>query len=172
MDKARREAGRNPMPSMLIADSKTIQNADCAEEKGYDGGKKKSGAKLHIGVDVMGLPYAHIITTANVGDRAGAIEMFSLPGFSLPTLKTVLCDGGYAGEDFAKEILALTGAAVEVAKRSELHTFKVIPKRWIVGRTFGWLDKCRRLWKNCERKLENTLNMVKFAFVSLLLRRY
>ena len=128
--------------------------------------------KIHIGVDILGLPYANIVTTANVTDRNGAIEMFSQPSFSLPTLKALLCDGGYTGEDFANKILELTGASVTIAKRSELHTFAVIPKRWIVERTFGWLDKCRRLWKNCERKIENTLNMIKLAFVSLLLRRY
>ena len=128
--------------------------------------------KLHIAVDVLGLPYSSIATTANVTDRNGAIEMFSLPNFYLPTLKAILCDGGYTGEAFAERIYELTGAKVEVVKRSELHTFAVIPKRWIVERTFGWLDKCRRLWKNCERKLENTLNMLKFAFVSLLLKRY
>ena len=118
------------------------------------------------------MPYASMVTTANVTDRKGAIEMFSQPGFSLPTFKTLLCDGGYTGDDFAKRIRELTGAEVQVVKRSELHTFAVLPKRWIVERTFGWLDKCRRLWKNCERKLENTLNMVKFAFISLLLKRY
>jgi len=134
--------------------------------------KKKTGVKIHIGVDILGLPYANIITTANVTDRNGAIEMFSQPSFSLPTLKTVLCDGGYTGKNFADAIRELTGAEVQVAKRSELHTFAVIPKRWIVERTFGWLDKCRRLWKNCERKLENTLNMFKLAIVSLLLKRF
>jgi transposase len=123
-------------------------------------------------VDILGLPYASIVTTANVTDRNGAIEMFSQPLFSLPTLKAILCDGGYSGENFADKINELTGARVEIAKRSEIHTFAVIPKRWVVERTFGWLDKCRRLWKNCERKIENTLNMVKFAFVSLMLKRY
>ena len=135
-------------------------------------GVKKTGVKIHIGVDVLGLPYAAIVTTANVTDRNGAIEMFSSPDFiNISTLKTVLCDGGYTGECFAAEIKRITGAKVEVAKRSELHTFAVMPKRWIVERTFGWLDKCRRLWKNCERLIDNTLNMVKLAFVSLLLRR-
>jgi transposase len=128
--------------------------------------------KIHIGVDVLGLPYANIVTTANVTDRNGAIEMFSQKDFSLPTLKAVLCDGGYTGENFAERIRELTGAEVQIAKRSQLHTFVVLPKRWVVERTFGWLDKCRTLWKNCERKLENTLNMVKFAFVSLLLKRF
>jgi len=117
------------------------------------------------------LPYAIYATTANITDRNGAVEMFSQPYFCLPTLMKVLCDGGYTGQDFADRIKALTGAEVEVAKRSELHKFAVIPKRWIVERSFGWLDKCRRLWKNCERFIETTLNMVKLAFVSILLKR-
>ena len=69
-------------------------------------------------------------------------------------------------------VKGLIGANVEAAKRSELHTFAVIPKRWIVERSFGWLDKCRRLWKNCERKIENTLYMVKLAFIRVLLKRF
>ena len=108
-----------------------------------------------------------------MSDRDGAVEMFSQADFhKIPTLKKVLCDGGYTGEAFATKIKALTGADVEIAKRSELHKFVVMPKRWIVERSFGWLDKCRRLWKNCERLIETTFNMVKLAFVSLLLKRY
>jgi len=60
------------------------------------------------------------------------------------------------------------GCGVIVAKRSELHTFKIIPKRWVVERSFAWLEKCRRLWKNCERKLNTSLNMVALAFIALL----
>ena len=118
------------------------------------------------------MPYGVSVTTANVTDRNEAIEMFSQTELSLPTLKKVLCDGGYTGEEFASRIKELTGADVEIAKRSELHKFVVMPKRWIVERSFGWLDKCRRLWKNCERLLETTLNMVKLAFVSVILKRY
>jgi transposase len=99
--------------------------------------------------------------------------MFSQSSFhNVPTLEKILCDGGYTGEIFATKIKELTGAEVEIAKRSELHKFVVLPKRWIVERSFGWLDKCRRLWKNCERLIETTLSMVKLAFVSLLLKRY
>jgi transposase len=65
----------------------------------------------------------------------------------------------------------IAGAVVEVVKRNELHTFEVLPKRWIVERSFSWLEKCRRLWKNCERLLNNSLQMVNLAFLSLLLRR-
>lgn len=128
--------------------------------------------KLHIAVDILGLPYAMWVTTANISDIKGGIEMFSQPGFyAFSSVETALCDGTYEGKNFANAINELIGAKVEIAKRSELHTFAVIPKRWIVERSFAWLDKCRRLWKNCEHKLENTLNMVKLAFVGMLLRR-
>ncbi|WP_215217685.1 transposase, partial [Candidatus Rhabdochlamydia sp. W815] len=60
---------------------------------------------------------------------------------------------------------------VEIAKRNTLHTFTVIPKRWVVERSFAWIEKCRRLWKNCERKLHTSLNMVVLAFIALLLKR-
>ena len=83
----------------------------------------------------------------------------------------VLVDGGYTGEKFALAVEAIIGAEVEIAKRSELHTFAVIPKRWVVERTFGWLEKYRRLWKNCERKISNFLQIVIIAFVRLLLKR-
>ncbi|WP_215217692.1 transposase, partial [Candidatus Rhabdochlamydia sp. W815] len=61
---------------------------------------------------------------------------------------------------------------VEIAKRNTLHTFTVIPKRWVVERSFAWIEKCRRLWKNCERKLHTSLNMVVLAFIALLLKRF
>ena len=90
---------------------------------------------------------------------------------NLDIVLKVLVDGGYSGENFAKAVEALGWAEVEVVKRNELHTFSVLPKRWIVERSFGWLDKYRRLWKNCERKIENTLQMVILFFIRLLLRK-
>ena len=84
----------------------------------------------------------------------------------------MLVDGGYTGQEFAEDVKWLIGAEVEVARRNELHTFKVIPKRWVVERSFAWLDKCRRLWKNCERKLHTTLQMISLSFISILLKRY
>jgi transposase len=83
----------------------------------------------------------------------------------------VLADGGYTGETFRQEVKTLLGATVEIAKRSELHTFAVLPRRWVVERSFAWLEKCRRLWKNCERKLNTSLQFVNLAFLALLLRR-
>ena len=91
---------------------------------------------------------------------------------NLSQLKKILADGGYTGENFVNEMKAISGAEVEVVKRSELHTFKVLPKRWIVERSFGWLDKCRRLWKNCERLLQNSFQMFTLAFIRIILKRY
>lgn len=87
-------------------------------------------------------------------------------------MKNVLADGGYNGEKFATNVQEILGCTVEIAKRNELHAFKVIPKRWVVERSFAWLEKCRRLWKNCERKINTSLNMVILTFIVLLLKRF
>ncbi len=63
------------------------------------------------------------------------------------------------------------GASVQVVQRNQLHTFVVLPQRWVVERSFGWLEKCRRLWKNCERKLNTSLQLIHLAFLVLILRR-
>ena len=90
----------------------------------------------------------------------------------LRKVANVLVDGGYQGKPFADEVDTLIGAEVEVVKRSELHTFKVLPKRWVVERSFAWLEKCHRLWKNPEYYLNTSLQMMVLAFVALLLRRF
>ena len=149
-----------------------MKNTDTAKEKGYDAGKKVSGIKRHIAVDTNGLPHAIAVTTANVTDRAGAIEMVKKNKRNLSRVKNSLLDGGYSGEKFATAIKEILGATVEVVKRNELHKFAVIPKRWVVERSFAWLEKCRRLWKNCERKLSTSLAMVELAFVRLLVKRF
>jgi transposase len=87
-------------------------------------------------------------------------------------LQKVLVDGSYTGEKFATKIKELLNTKVEVAKRSELHKFAVIPKRWIVERTFSWLEKCRRLWRNCEGLISSSLGMVRVAMIRILLKRY
>jgi transposase len=91
---------------------------------------------------------------------------------NLSDVENFLVDGGYTGERFAEKIKSILGATVEVAKRSELHKFAVIPKRWVVERSFGWLEKCRRLWKNRERKINTSLQMVALGFLGLLLKRF
>jgi transposase len=149
-----------------------VKNTDTAEEKGYDAGKKVSGIKRHIAVDTNGLPHAIHVTTANISDKAGAIEMLEHNKESLCHVVNVLCDGGYPGKPFADAVRNIIGADVEIVKRNELHQFVVLPKRWVVERSFAWLEKCRRLWKNCERKLHTSLQMAVLAFIALLLKRF
>ena len=113
------------------------------------------------------------VTTAEVTDRKGALQALGRCKRGLGQVQSVLCDSGYVGEPFAqgvREILGV-GVTVQVAKRSELHKFVVMPQRWVVERSFAWLDKNRRLWKNCERLLNTSLQFVHLAFLALLLRR-
>jgi transposase len=90
---------------------------------------------------------------------------------NLSAVTNLLVDGGYTGEKFAVAVKVLIGADVTVAKRSELHKFAVIPQRWVVERSFAWLEKCRRLWKNCERKINTSLQFIVLAFLAILLKR-
>ena len=150
-----------------------MKNTDSAREKGYDAGKKVSGIKRHIAVDTQGFPHAIAVTTAEVTDRQGALTALQSSRADLTQVQRVLCDGGYTGAPFAKGVQAILGkhVTVEIAKRNELHTFAVMPKRWIVERSFAWLEKNRRLWKNCERKLNTSLQFIYLAFLGLLLKR-
>ena len=111
------------------------------------------------------------VTTADVTDRNGAIDMLKKHNDNLSQVKNILVDAGYSGEKFANSVPEILGCAVEVVKRNEMHVFKVIPKRWVVERSFAWLDKCRRLWKNCERYLNTSLQMMVVAFSVLLVKR-
>ena len=112
------------------------------------------------------------ITTANITDRQGALEGFASNAEKLESVEAVLCDGSYTGENFSGEIRKTINAEVQIAKRHELHKFAVLPKRWVVERSFAWLEKCRGLWKNCERKLNTSLQMCTLAFISLILKRF
>jgi len=152
-------------------DAQSVKNTDTAEHKGYDAGKKVSGIKRHIAVDTNGLPHAICVTTADITDRKGALEAFTLHQKSLSKVVNVLADSAYTGQPFADSVSDLLGAAIHIAKRNELHKFAVIPQRWVVERSLGWLEKCRRLWKNCERQLNTSLQFVNLAFLVILLRR-
>lgn len=150
-----------------------MKNTDTADQKGYDAGKKISGIKRHIAVDTQGLPHAIAVTTAEVTDRKGVLQALERCRPGLGQVQSLLCDSGYTGEPFAEGVREILGkpVTVQIARRSELHTFKVMPKRWIVERSFAWLEMSRRLWKNCERKLNTSLQFIHLAFLALLLKR-
>ena len=155
----------------MIVDAQSVKNTDSAEQKGYDAGKKVSGIKRHIAVDTQGLPHAIAVTTAEVTDRSGALQALHRSKPHLDRVESVLADGGYTGRPFAEGVKNCIGATVQIVKRNELHAFTVLPKRWVVERSFAWLEKNRRLWKNCERKLNTSLQFLHLAFLVLLLRR-
>lgn len=121
--------GRIEKTSFCIVDAQSVKNTDTAGSKGYDAGKKVSGIKRHIVVDTQGLPHAIAVTTADVTDRQGVLQPFQRNRESLSGVKNVLVDGGYLGVPFATETHRILGASVEVAKRSELHTFAVMSQR-------------------------------------------
>jgi transposase len=104
-----------------------------------------------------------------VTDRDGTVELVRV---STPNLTKVVKGLGDGGENFARAVRVLMGAEVDVVTRNELHTFAALQRRWVVERTLAWLEKFRRLWKNCERKMHNSLQMTVLAFISLLLKRY
>ena len=141
--------------------------------KGYDAGKKVSGIKRHIAVDTQGFAHAVAVTTAEVTDRKGALQALKRCKPNLGRVQSVLCDSGYTGEPFALGVREALGdeVTVRIAKRSELQKFAVIPKRWMVERNSAWLDNKRRLWKNCERLINTSLQFAHLAFLALMLRR-
>ncbi|WP_423747936.1 IS5 family transposase [Bacillus cereus] len=164
LEKVHKKIGQN----LREQDGRKKQTSFCI----YDAGKKASGIKRHIAVDTNGLIHAIEITTANIMDREGAIQMCERHTETLDKVTNILCDGGYTGPSFAQSIKEAIECSVEIIKRSESHKFVVLPKRWIVERTFAWLDNYRRLWKNCERTLESSRQSCLLVGVAILLKRF
>lgn len=166
--------GRNTQPTLLIVDAQSVKNTDTARSKGYGRGQEGRGDQAPRRGGYAG-PTAHAIavTTAEVTHRKGALQAIEHCKANLSQVQNVLADSGYVGEPFAQGVRDILGEAVtvQIAKRSELHKFAVIPKRWVVQRSFAWLEKNRRLCKNCERKLNTSLQFIHLAFLALLLRR-
>ncbi|MCL1914232.1 MAG: transposase [Eubacteriaceae bacterium] len=125
-----------------------------------------------MAVDVLGLPHGIHATTADFTDRDGPIELAAINSGKYESVETVLAGSAYTGESFAKAIKGLIDAKEEIARRNEAHMFIAFPNRWIVERSFGWADNCRRLWKVCERRLGTFCQMFVLSFISVLLRRY
>jgi transposase len=165
--------GRAPLPTAGSVDSQSVKAADtvATSSRGYDGGKKIHGRKRHIAVDTLGLLLAVTVTPASVQDRDGAHPLLALLRERFSTITLVWADGGYAGRlvIWAKSALHL---AVTVVKRSDDTTgFVVLPRRWVVERTFGWLLRHRRLVRDYERRPDHHEAMVLWATVSIMTRQ-
>jgi transposase len=166
-------ARRDAQPSAAIVDSQSVKAAETvgAGSRGFDSGKKINGRKRHLAVDVNGFLLAVVVTAANVGDRMGA-KLLVIALLNICTrLKVIWADSGYDGAPLARWIYSVAGVTLQVIKRTELHVFRVVPRRWVVERSFGWLLRYRRLVRDYERRTEHHEAMVYWATVLAMTRR-
>lgn len=165
-------AGRDPMASAGIVDAQSVKAVDTlgAASRRFDVGKKVNGRKRHIVVDTMGLLLA-VITTASVQDRDGARTVLDRVRFTMPSIALIWADGGYAEQlvDWVKRVLRVHVQIVR--KPLGIKTFQVLPRRWVVERTFAWIVKCRRLDHDYERLPDHSEAMIKWAMIGLMTRR-
>ena len=144
----------------------------CIDPPGYDAGKKIKGKKRHVLVDTQGLLLCAIVHAADIQDRDGGVLLMSTLFGLFPFLLKLYADSGYQGTKFQHGLQRVCGQInVEIVKRSDAGKFVVLPKRWIVERTIGWLNRCRRLAKDWECLNRNGLAFLRWASVRLMLRK-
>jgi len=165
-------AGRCVEPSSAIADSQSVKTADKALENGYDAGKNVKGRKRHILVDTMGLLLIVLVHSAHRQERQGFQLLLEWAKEFWPRLQLIWVDGGYQGQTFADWVKSLTGWILEVVKRPEgSKGFSVLPRRWVVERTFAWFNRYRRLGKDYEYLPTTSETMIYVAMIHLMLKR-
>ena len=158
------------MPTYGIIDSQSAKTVLASEERGIDGGKKIKGRKRHIVVDTQGNLLAVVVHAANIHDTKSGINPARKAFVKYPTIEKFCGDDGYR-KSFEQDVLTELGLGVDISKRIKPQ-FEILPKRWVVERTFGWANHSRRLYKDVEIKTQHEENMFVISHLHTLLKRY
>jgi transposase len=172
-ERVRLAAGRAAAPSAAVIGSQSVKAPEMVarRDRGFDAGKKINGTKRHIAVDVTGLLLSMLVTAASMQDRDAARPLLWNLRRAFPTIKLTWADGVYAGKltGWARSVLRLT---VEIVKRpDDLHIFKVLPRRWVVERTFAWITRCRRTVRDYERLPTHHETYIYWSMIIIMTRR-
>jgi putative transposase len=173
-DYLRKTEERKVAPTAAIMDSQSVKMADQAGERGYDAAKKVLGRKRHVAVDCLGLILAIMITPAAVQDRDAAKSLIKSLVSLYGRLQVIWADGGYLGAlvQWVKQLRPFGKLRLEIVRRcDQVKGFQILPKRWIVERTFGWLYKSRRLCRDYEVRLDHSEAMIRICMIRLMLKR-
>jgi transposase len=168
---ARETEGRNRQPTAGVIDSQSVKTTENGGICGYDAGKRIKGRKRHIMTDTCGHLIALRVHSAGIQDRDGAPEVFGQLAREAPKLRHVFADGGYAGPKLRDALTSIGRWVIQIVKRSDTaEGFEVLPRRWVVERTFAWLGKCRRLAKDWEKTIASAEAWVLIAHIRRMTR--
>jgi putative transposase len=168
----RAAAGRNTEPTAAVIDSQSVRAADTVPRatRGWDNAKKVNGRKRHIAVDTQGLLLAVVITAASVQDRDAARPLLWNLHRSSRRVRLVWADAVYTGGRLTTWAAALN-MTIQIVARRKAHTFEILPRRWVVERTFAWISKHRRTTRDYERLPASHEAMILWAMIALMTRR-